>query len=427
MTCDCDCPPPRGLTRRSLLRTAAAAGALGVVATAVGETVTTRYAFAADRAAYTGDVLVVLSLRGGFDGLGGVVPAGDPDYLRLRPTIGLPAGALLPLTGIFGLHPALAPLLPLWKAGTLAAVHAVGQEEPSRSHFTAMAELERAAPGTTLRTGWLDRTVGLRAPGTVFQAAEVGSTSPSGALAGPAPELALGAIDDFNLWGAWDDHQRQLWTTVLRRMHASAPAPVKGAATNALTAVRTTTALTAAAKKQPAPQGYPKDSELGKALHDVVRLVKAKVGLQVACVDFGDWDMHSDMGGPDSGRMHDHLDELARCLAAFAADLGPLLDGVTLVTLSEFGRRAGENGSGGADHGHGNAVLLLGGGVAGGQVYGRWPGLADDALVDGDLAGTTDYRQILAEILVRRCGLAASADVFPGLVPAPLGLVRARG
>lgn len=427
MTSECACPQPSGLTRRALLRTAAAAGALGVVTTAVGETVTTRYAFAADPAAYSGDVLVVLSLRGGFDGLGAVVPAGDPDYLRLRPTIGIPTAALLPLTGIFGLHPALAPLLPLWTAGRLAAVHAVGQAEPSRSHFTAMAELERAAPGTTTRTGWLDRAVGLRPAGTVFQAAQVGSTSPAGALAGPAPELVLGRIDDFDLWGAWDDHQRQLWTTALTRMHASAPAPVRGAAANALGAVRTTTALTAQARTQPVPPGYPKDSELATALRDVVRLVKGGVGLQVACVDFGDWDMHSDMGGPDSGRMHDHLDELARALAAFAADLGPLLDGVTLVTLSEFGRRAGENGSGGADHGHGNAVLLLGGGVAGGQVYGRWPGLADGDLVDGDLAGTTDYRQILAEILARRCGLASPAGVFPGLVPEPLGVVRARG
>ena len=426
MTTECDCPQPTGLTRRALLRTAAAAGALGVVTTAFGETVTARYAFAADRAAYAGDTVVVLSLRGGFDGLGAVVPAGDPDYLRLRPTIGVPAAALLPLTGIYGLHPALAPLLPLWQAGSLAAVHAVGQAEPSRSHFTAMAELERAAPGTTTRTGWLDRTVGLRAPGTAFQAAQVGSTTPTGALAGPAPELVLGAIDDFDLWGAWDDHQRQLWTTALTRLHASARASVRGAAANALGAVATTTRLAAQAKTHPAPAGYPKGSGLAAALRDVVRLVKARVGLQLACVDFGDWDMHSGMGGPDSGRMHDHLDELARSLAAFAADLGPLLDGVTLVTLSEFGRRAGENGSGGADHGHGNAVLLLGGGVAGGRVYGRWPGLADDDLVDGDLAGTTDYRQILAEILVRRCALASPAEVFPGLAPEPLGVVRAR-
>ena len=144
-------------------------------------------------------------------------------------------------------------------------------------------------------------------------------------------------------------------------------------------------------------------------------------------MDFGDWDMHVDIGGPDGGRLHDHLDELARCLAAFATDLGAGLADVTLVTLSEFGRRASENGSGGADHGHGNAVLMLGGGVVGGTVHGRWPGLSAANLVDGDLAGTTDYRQLLAEVLVNRCGLASPAGVFPGLVPAPPGLVRARG
>jgi uncharacterized protein (DUF1501 family) len=433
-TCACDRSGDRsvagGPTRRTLLRAAAAAGVLGVVTGAVSEGVTTRYAFAGSAggtgAAYTGDVLVVLSLRGGFDGLGAIVPAGDPDYLRLRPTIGLPVASLLPLTGIFGLHPALAPLLPLWTAGHLAVVHAVGQEEPSRSHFTAMAELERAAPGTSLRTGWLDRAVGLRAPGDVFQAAQVGSTSPAGALAGPVPELTMGSIDAFDLWGAWDGTQRALWTKALGTLHRSAPAGVRGAATKALQAVGTTSALAAAAKKQPLPPGYPEKSGLAQALHDVVRLVKARVGVQVACVDFGDWDMHAGMGGPGSGALHDHLDELARSLAAFAADLGPLLDGVTLVTLSEFGRRAFENGNGGADHGHGNAVLLLGGGVAGGAVYGRWPGLADADLVDGDLAGTTDYRQVLAEILVGRCGLQSVGEVFPGLVPAPLGVVRVR-
>ena len=182
----CGCPAPGdGPARRTVLRAAAATGALGLVTVAVSETVTTRYAFGAT--GFTGDTLVVLSLRGGFDGLNAIVPAGDPDYLRLRPTIGLPAGSLQPLDQIFGLHPALAPLLPLWRAGTLGAVHAVGQEEPSRSHFTAMAELERAAPGTSLRTGWLDRTIGLRAPSGVFQASVVGSTSPTGALAGPGP------------------------------------------------------------------------------------------------------------------------------------------------------------------------------------------------------------------------------------------------
>lgn len=171
--------------------------------------------------------------------------------------------------------------------------------------------------------------------------------------------------------------------------------------------------------------GYPKGG-LGDALHDVARLVKANVGLRVATVDFGNWDMHADLGRSDAGWMHDQLTQLSGALAAFATELGTDLNRVTLITLSEFGRRVEQNGSGGLDHGHGNAVLLLGGGVAGGTVYGRWPGLAEAALVDGDLAGTTDYRAVLSEVLSRRCGVAAARTVFPGFAAAPLGVVRAR-
>jgi uncharacterized protein (DUF1501 family) len=428
---NCGCPQDSGLSRRTLLRTATAAGALGLVATAVGEGVTTRYAFAdtlptSSAASTTSDVLVVLSLRGGFDGLAAVVPVGDPGYAGLRPNLGLDTGSLLPLTGIFGLHPALAPLLPLWRSGRLAAVHAVGQADPSRSHFTAMNELERAAPGTSMRTGWLDRTLGLRPAGTIFQATQVGSSRASGALAGPGPELTMTSIADLDLWGAGNAQDRAAWTTALDRLHVGAPAALRKAAGGAVQAVRTAAAISAT-KDQPAGGAvYPDGSELGRALRDVARLIRAKVGLQVACVDFGDWDMHVGMGSPDDGRLHDHLDELARCLAAFATDLGPSLDDLTLVTLSEFGRRAEENGSGGTDHGHGNAVLLLGGGVVGGTVHGPWPGLADADLVDGDLAGATDYRQLLAEVLTARCGVGSVAGVFPGLTPAPLGVVRSR-
>ncbi len=424
---DCSCPGTSGVSRRTLLRTATAAGATGVLTAAVGE-VTTRYAFAgtAPARAAGGDVLVVLSLRGGFDGLGAVVPVGDPDWARLRPGLRLDSRALLPLTGIFGLHPALAPLLPLWRAGHLGVVHAVGQAEPSRSHFTAMAELERAAPGTTLRTGWLDRTLGVRGAGGIFQATQVGAATPGAALAGPRPELTMTAIDEVELAGADDAEHRARWMTALDRLHTTAPPGVRRSAKGALQAVRTTQALRAAEDRPARRAAYPAKSGLGRALHDVARLVRAKVGLQVACVDFGDWDMHVAMGRPGSGHLHSRLDELARCLAAFATDLGPLLDGVTLVTLSEFGRRAGENGSGGTDHGHGNAVLLLGGGVVGGTVHGRWPGLADGDLVDGDLAGVTDYRQVLAEVLTARCGVGSVGQVFPGLAPAPLGVVRPR-
>jgi uncharacterized protein (DUF1501 family) len=425
----CGCPQDTGLSRRTLLRTATAAGALGLVTTAVGEGVTTRYAFADTTAAAApaaSDVLVVLSLRGGFDGLGAIVPVGDPDWAGLRPSLGLDTGALLPLTGIFGLHPGLAPLLPLWKSGRLAAVHAVGQAEPSRSHFTAMAELERAAPGTSVRTGWLDRTLGLRAPGTVFQATEVGSSRASGAFTGPRPELTMTTIKDLDLWGAWDAEQRRLWTTALDRLHAGAPAALRKPANGAVQAVRTAAAISAADDVPANGAVYPDGSDLGRALRDVVRLIRAGVGLQVASVDFGDWDMHEGIGAPDDGRLHDQLDELARCLVAFATDLGPLLDDLTLVTLSEFGRRAQENGSGGTDHGHGNAVFLLGGGVVGGTVHGRWPGLSDADLVDGDLAGATDYRQLLAEVLTARCGVGSVGAVFPGLAAAPVGVVRPR-
>jgi uncharacterized protein (DUF1501 family) len=410
--------------RRSVLQTLAAGGLLGAVAGPAGELTGTRYAMAAP--GYTGDVLVVLSLRGGFDGLGAIVPVSDPDYLRLRPTIGVPAAQALPLDRTFGLHPALAPLLPLWAARRLAVVHAVGQADPSRSHFEAMAEMERAAPGTSLRTGWLDRVVGLRSHASAFQATQVGQTGLSQALAGPAPTLSIDTVKDFGLDGADDPAELARWLTALHTLHTGAPAVLAENAAGVSAAVAACRRIDAAGDTPAGGAAYP-DTELGRALRDVVRLIRAGVGLQVAAVDFGNWDMHADVGSPAAGRMHDHLAELAQALAAFAADLGPAgLDGVTLVTLSEFGRRVEENGSGGVDHGHGNAVLLLGGGVQGGTVHGRWPGLSQQALVDGDLAGSTDYRVVLGEILTARCGVRSAKDVFPGLTGAPLGVVRPR-
>jgi uncharacterized protein (DUF1501 family) len=423
-TCQCPDAAATGLSRRTLLRGLAATGALGGVLTAV-DGFNAQFAFADSPAAYTGDVLVVLSLRGGFDGLNAIVPTGDPGYLQARPTIGLQERSLIPAGGIFGLHPALRPLKKFWDAGTFGAVHAVGQDNPTRSHFQAMQELERAAPGSALRTGWLDRTLGTRNRASIFQATQVGSGEVPLALAGPNPELAMSSVDSFAISGAWDATERQRWTRALTAMNAGAPGPVAAPAAAALSATATTARL-AATKDQPANGAvYPKDSAVGQALRDVARMIKAGVGLQVACVDEGDWDMHAGMGTADAGWMHDHLNEVALALAAFATDLGSRFGKVTVVTLSEFGRRVGENGSGGVDHGHGNAVLLLGGGVNGGQVHGRWPGLAQADLVDGDLAGTTDYRLVLGEILQKRCGAGSLAQIFPGLSGSPLGLVRA--
>ena len=417
-----------GLTRRTLLRRLATAGALGAAMTVVdGLSPNARYAFAASPASYTGDVLVVLSLRGGFDGLNAIVPIGDPGYLNARPGIGIPESALIPADGIFGLHPALAPLKPFWDAGTFGAVHAVGQPSPSRSHFQAMAELERAAPGSSLRSGWLDRTIGTRPVGSVFQAAQVGSTQVAPSLAGPNPELSMSSIKNFDLNGAGGDaKQRALWAKTLKAMHVGAPPAVALPAAAALGAVNTTSSMTAAGYTPANGADYPADSALGGALQDVARLVKQQVGLQVVCVDEGDWDMHAGMGGPDKGWMHDHLTDLAQSLAAFATDLGPLMDGVTVVTLSEFGRRVSENGSGGVDHGHGNAVLMLGGGTVGGTVHGIWPGLSEENLADGDLAGVTDYRLILGEILTKRCGMGSLSDVFPNLTGTPIGVTTTR-
>jgi uncharacterized protein (DUF1501 family) len=210
-------------------------------------------------------------------------------------------------------------------------------------------------------------------------------------------------------------------------LYAGAP-PALAATTTMTTSALATTARLKAAGYAPANGATYPDTDLGRALKDVARLIKADVGLMSACVDSGDWDMHENLGTAAPGkRMYDHLAALASALAAFARDLGPGgLGRVTLVTISEFGRRVGQNGSGGLDHGYGNAMLMLGGGVRGGKVHGKWPGLAADRLVDGDLAVTTDYRAVIGEILRARCGVSDVAAVFPGVHPSTLGVVKAR-
>ncbi|MGK5679080.1 DUF1501 domain-containing protein [Actinoplanes sp. URMC 104] len=391
----------------------------GALAGLTGAMLSTRLAFAAAADhAYRGDVLVLLSLRGGFDGLSAVVPAGDAAYYQARPGIGVPRARLIGGDRFFGLHPSLAPLLPFWKSGKLGAVHAVGQPAPNRSHFAAMEELERAAPGTSTRTGWLDRMVGGLGATDPFSAVSVGQARPARVLDGPAPNLGVSALDAFTLNGESDIKPI---AATMAALYADAPAHLAGTATQLLGALDTAKSVQAAGYVPANGAAYP-DSELGKALRDVARLIKADVGLMTATVDSGDWDMHENLGR----KMPDHLGDLARALAAFATDLGP--DGlgrVTLVTISEFGRRVAENGSGGLDHGYGNAMFLLGGHVRGGKVHGRWPGLAPAKLVGGDLAVTTDYRSVIAEILRVRCGLSSTAAVFPGVKPATLGVVTA--
>jgi uncharacterized protein (DUF1501 family) len=417
-TLECGCPENEAanLTRRSLFRMAGVAG----LATAVTLS-DVRLAFGAPTGTGT---LVVLSLRGGFDGLSAVAPLGDPNYARLRPSIAIPAGTTKKVDGMFGLHPALEPLFPYWDKGQVAAVHAVGQADPTRSHFEAMAEMERAAPTSSLRTGWIDRTLGAFGDPGGFAGTTVGSASMPASMLGPNAKFAMNEIAGVKLAVGEDLVPLARWRTALNQLHKGARPEVKQPMASAIGAVGAMTKLQKAEPENAAQSlGYPTDGNLGRALHDVARLVKAGVGLRVATVDMGNWDMHAGLGRADQGWMHNQLAIVGSALAAFAAELGPDLSKVTLVTLSEFGRRVEENGSGGVDHGHGNAVLVLGGGIQGGKVHGRWPGLGADQLVDGDLAGTTDYRSIIAEILTKRCGVASTKDVFPGYKAKPVGVV----
>lgn len=420
------CPECFAVSRRAFL-----GGSLAVIGGAIASTsITTRVAMAAS--GYAGDTLVVVSLRGGFDGLSAIVPHGEPDYLTKRPTIAVPKNSLLAADSLFGLHPAMAALVPYWNAGTFGAVHAVGQPAASRSHFNAMDEMERAAPNSSIRTGWIDRALGQREMTDVFSAVQVGGGLPTKAFAGPQAELTMSALADFSIVGtaededpAWGRAERNRWVSALTDLAADSPAAIRTPTSIALDAVGRAAALAGAAYTPAAT--YP-DTEFGRALLDVARLIKSDLAIQVACVDVGDWDMHEGLGqaGDADAWMTRKLRELSDCLAAFATDLGNKFASTTIVTMSEFGRRVQENASGGVDHGLGNAMLLLGGNVVGGRVHGTWPGLEDRHLDDGDLAGANDFRVVLAEILSKRCQQAGLGTVFPGAdLNAQLGVVRA--
>jgi uncharacterized protein (DUF1501 family) len=246
---------------------------------------------------------------------------------------------------------------------------------------------------------------------------------PARLFAGPTPAVSMDTVDSFKLAG---DSAKRPMADALRKMYADAPlllAAPAVAADKALTA----TVQPRSATYTPANGAVYPASDLGAALRDVARLIKTGSGLAAAAVDSGDWDMHQGLGTAVKGqRMYDNLTDLALALAAFNADMGPEgMSKVTVVTISEFGRRVQENASRGADHGHGNAMLLMGGGIRGGKVYGNWPGLSPDALVAGDLAAVTDYRAVIGEILQKRCGFGTLDDVFPGVTPASFGLAAA--
>lgn len=408
-----------GLSRRRLLGGMAAAGATAVTTSLFGDAVR-QASFAATTG---GNVMVVLSFRGGIDGPGMVVPHGDPAYYEARPTIAVPRTQLWGQDAMFGLHPHLGPLRWLWDQGEMAVVNAVGMAAPNRSHFAAMEQVEDAAPGSSLRQGWVNRMVGLDGDSDAVEAVHLGSSTPPTLIQGQAPSVATGSLDRIRLAGAddgWEGRRR----TQLEKMWAGTSGPLGDAARSALSTSRTLGALGAKPYRPEVtyPTAWPA-RDLSDALKDTAKLIKADLGAEVVSVDFGSWDMHADYGTLEWGEMQNMTRAFADCVDAFMRDLGPLRSKVTVVTISEFGRRVAENGNRGLDHGWGNMMLLLGGGVRGGY-HGRWPGLGTNSQVDGDLEVTTDYRQVLGEVVHRRFPAKDVSRVFPGLAYAPLGVLR---
>lgn len=412
MTHTC-CPEFARISRRGLF---AGAAALAGTSTVFGSTVLTASAAAPAPARA---VMVVLSLRGAADGLSLVVPHGDPVYYSARPTIAVPSDALLAKDGFFGLHPELAPLVPFWNAGTMAAVHATGLPAPNRSHFSAMEELEDADPGSSVRTGWLNRLIGLDDIISPLQAFNVSGGVPPASLYGPEPTMSGEDVASVRIPGVddWDENNRRL-----RSLHAlwdPATGPMATAIHSALSAAEDFAPVRDTPADPENGASYP-DGDLGRALQMAARIIKGDVGVEVLTVDQGDWDMHTDLGTLSGGRMVDNARELAGAVSGFLTDLGPAAAKVTVVALSEFGRRVLENDNQGLDHGYGNVMLLFGAGVKGGRYYASWPGLTGD--LDSDLLVTTDYRSVLSEVVTARFGVS-TASVFPSFAPETVGVM----
>lgn len=419
----CDDFARASLDRRRFLAGLAGAGAAGAVTSVFGDAVRqTSYASTAG-----GNVLVVISFRGGIDGLGLVVPHGDPAYAAARPTIRIPAASVVAGDAMFGLHPEMKPLAWAFEAGELAAVHAVGMPAPNRSHFSAMEQVEDADPTSSERRGWINRMVGLDRGADPLEAVHLGSGIAPTSLAGRAPHVAAGRLGDIGLVGADRSTDRRRRNRQLRTMWHGVPGPLGAAARSTLATARRASAV-AASSYQPGngvtyPTAWP-GKDLGLALQDTAQLIRADLGTEVVSIDFGSWDMHADYGTVAGGDMTRMVRAFAQALDAFLRDLGPLRSRVTVATISEFGRRVAENGNRGLDHGWGNAMLLAGGGVRGGQYHGTWPGLGAGKLVAGDLAVTTDYRDVLGEVVARRFPDRSVATVFPGHRLRPVGAMR---
>jgi len=397
------------ITRRIFLRNSA----LAVVGTAAIPSFLTRAAYGSVEAGTSNKRLVVIFQRGAADGLNIVVPHAEPSYYAMRPSINIPRSSVIDLDGFFGLHPSLAPFQPLWKQRHLAIVHAAGSPDPSRSHFDAQDFMESGTPGVKATDdGWLNRCLHqlpVPADKSAFRAIAMGPSLPR-ILSGSERALAVNNVNNFGVGG----RNANATSNTFEAMYAqSVDSVLHGTGQETFDAVKMLKAADPSKYKPAAGADYPK-GRFADSLKQLAQLIKANLGVQVAFADISGWDHHVNEGSTQ-GQIANVLGEFSQSLAAFWTDLGDLAEDTVVVTMSEFGRTARENGNRGTDHGHANVMFVMGGPVKGGRVYGRWPGLDPSQLNEGrDLALTTDFRQVLGEAVYSHLGNKSLNEVFPG-------------
>jgi uncharacterized protein (DUF1501 family) len=380
-------------------------------------------------------ILIAIFQRGAMDGLNAVVPYGEQEYYNLRPTLAVPRSkdgetnpaAAIDLDGFFGLHPALSSFKPVYDSGQLAIIHAVGSPDSTRSHFDAQDYMESGTPGVKSTTdGWLNRY--LQANGdpkaSPFRGVAMGANLPR-TMQGVAPSIAMTNIRDFTI------RSGDLGATVQGGFEAMYEQTVNDALRN--TGRETFEAVKMLKKANPnqiqpaTGVSYPR-GQFGDRLRQVAQLIKADLGLEIAFTDIGGWDTHANQGS-SQGQLANRLTEFSQGITALYADLQDRATDVVIMTMTEFGRTAKENGNRGTDHGHASVMFVLGGDIKGGKVYGKWPGLKADQLNERrDLALTTDFRDVFAELAKSHLGASKLNTIFPGyeIKPGNLkGLIRA--
>jgi uncharacterized protein (DUF1501 family) len=352
-------------------------------------------------------ILIAVFQRGAADGLNIVVPHFEKAYYEMRPTIAVPApdpakpNAAIDLDGRFGLHPSLQQLKPLWESRQLAIIHAAGSPDPTRSHFDAQDFMETGTPGKATADGWLNRALLPVTGASALRAIALGAQLPR-TLRGTWPAVAVNNLDQFQV-------RNQESAGILEAMYATtADSRLMASGKETFEALKMVDAVNRSTYT-PA-NGAQYQSEFARGLQQVAKLIKADVGVEAAFADIGGWDHHTN----EAPQLTGLLQQYGNALAAFVKDMGDRMEDIVLVTMSEFGRTVKEDGNSGTDHGHGNVMMVLGGPVHGGKVYGKWPGLAPEQLYENrDLAVTTDFRDVLGELVRKHLG-QNSDKVFPG-------------